>query len=481
MSAYESAVTQLHKLGQELARTSGHKFDLELVRVLLAQLDHPEKRFPSVLIAGTNGKGSTAATLASILQSGGHRTALYTSPHLLRVNERIRVDGEEIDEEDFAAAYEVVEEAAQALLRSGKLPWHPSFFEMLTTMAFSHFAASRVDIAVLEVGMGGRLDATNVVDPLVSIITDISLDHEKFLGSTIREIAREKAGILRPGGILVTLPQHPEANEVIGQTALECAAVTVTAVPFVPPVSPGAEPVPATETNPAGTRIGCTALRNRYRMAVMGEQITVDSPLVGRHQWRNLALAMAAAEQLNRLGLKLSPGNVAEGIRRTRWPGRFEVMAADPLRSFPAVILDGAHNPAGAWALRAALSQYLRSSGHSGQDEDQRRLTFVFGAMRDKAVAEIASILFPLAQHVIATRAQTPRSASPEEICALSQRIFTGIEIQASVPQALERARSLAGQEGVVVVAGSIYIVGEAMAVLRSWQERELTTQPERL
>jgi len=326
--------------------------------------------------------------------------------------------------------------------------------------------------------MGGRLDATNVVDPLVSIITDISLDHEKFLGSTIREIAREKAGILRPRGILVTLPQHPEANEVIGQTALNWDAVMVSAVPFVPPVSPGAEPVPATETNPApGGR--SVALRNRYPLAVMGEQIIVDSPLLGRHQWRNLALAIAAAEQLNRLGLRLSPANVAEGIRRTHWPGRFEVMAADPLRGVPQIILDGAHNPAGAWALRAALSQCLRSSGHPVQDEE-RRLILVFGAMRDKAIAEIASILFPLAQHVIATRAQTPRSAPPEEIQAAGQRIGTDIETQADVAQGLERACSLAGQDGVVVVAGSIYIVGEAMAVLQSWKERELTLQPER-
>src|SRR5581483_1885081 len=172
-ASYDSAVARMYALGHELAHTPSHKFDLKLMRVLLAALDHPERRFPSVLIAGTNGKGSTAATLASILQASGLRTALYTSPHLVRINERIQINGRPIDDEKFALLHDLVERTAERLIEDGELPWHPSFFEMLTAMAFEHFATSKIEIAVLEVGMGGRLDATNVVDPRVSVITDI--------------------------------------------------------------------------------------------------------------------------------------------------------------------------------------------------------------------------------------------------------------------------------------------------------------------
>ncbi|HLX73930.1 MAG TPA: Mur ligase family protein, partial [Terriglobales bacterium] len=230
LMSYDSAVANLYALGHELARTPSHKFDLAHMRVLLAALGHPERRFPNVLIAGTNGKGSTAATLASILFAAGYRTALYTSPHLVRLNERIRINGEEISDAEFAAIHERVEQIANRLAAAGKLPWHPSFFEMLTAIAFEHFAQAKVDIAVLEVGMGGRLDATNVVEPVVSVITDISLDHQKFLGNTIAEIAGEKAGIIHPGGVVVTLPQHPAANDVIGNAVLERGARAVSAV-----------------------------------------------------------------------------------------------------------------------------------------------------------------------------------------------------------------------------------------------------------
>src|SRR5690349_1492773 len=237
-SSYQSAVARMYALGHELAHTPSSKFDLAHMRVLLSALEHPENKFRSVLIAGTNGKGSTAATLASILQASGLRTALYTSPHLVRINERIRTNGEQISDNQFALLHDVVDRTAERLVEDGELPWHPSFFEMLTAIAFEYFANNKVEIAVLEVGMGGRLDATNVVDPLLSVITDISFDHQKFLGNTIAEIAREKAGIIRPNGVLVTLPQTPEANDVIGRVALEAGAKAVSAVPFVPPVSP---------------------------------------------------------------------------------------------------------------------------------------------------------------------------------------------------------------------------------------------------
>src|SRR5258708_29610054 len=232
----------MYALGHELAQTTSHKFDLAHMRVLLAALENPERRFPSVLIAGTNGKGSTAATLASILRASGSQTGLYTSPHLIRINERIQINEGGVSNGKFGVVNDMVERAEEGLVEEGELPWHPSFFEMLTAMAFEHFATSKVEIAVLEVGMGGRLDATNVVDPRVSVIADISLDHQKFLGDTIAEIAGEKVGIIRRNGIVVTLPQIPAANDVIGNAILDLDARAVSAVPFVPPVSPGATP-----------------------------------------------------------------------------------------------------------------------------------------------------------------------------------------------------------------------------------------------
>src|SRR5437773_8764398 len=239
--SYQTAIERMYALGHELAQAPSHKFELAHMRVLMAALENPERRSSCVLIAGTNGKGSTAATLASILRASGLRTGLYTSPHLVRINERVRINGGEISDDDFALLHDVVDRTAERLVEEHELPWHPSFFEMLTAMAFEYFAREKVDIAVLEVGMGGRLDATNVVEPLVGVITDISLDHQKFLGNTVAEIAHEKVGIIRPGGVVVTLPQHPQANDVIGNAILDAGARGISAVQYVPPVSPGAE------------------------------------------------------------------------------------------------------------------------------------------------------------------------------------------------------------------------------------------------
>src|SRR5579862_4976620 len=289
--SYETAVASMFALGHELAQTPSNKFDLAHMRVLLGAMKHPERTFPSVLIAGTNGKGSTAATLASILRASGLKTGLYTSPHLVRINERIRVSEDEISDDDFARLHGEVDRVAEKLVEQGELPWHPSFFEMMTAIAFAHFAQQQVEIAVLEVGMGGRLDATNVVEPLISVIADISLDHQKFLGNTVGEIAREKVGIIRHGGVVVTLPQQPEANDVIGNTILDLDAVGVSAVQYVPPVSPA-----STEYQVARTEQHHSV--SRYRLQVHGTEILVETPLVGRHQLRNVALAIAAAEEL---------------------------------------------------------------------------------------------------------------------------------------------------------------------------------------
>jgi dihydrofolate synthase/folylpolyglutamate synthase len=458
--SYESAIARMFALGHELAHTPSHKFDLAHMRVLLAAMENPERQFKSVLVAGTNGKGSTAATLASILGASGLRTGLYTSPHLIRINERIRINGECISDDTFALIHDVVDRTAERLVEEKELPWHPSFFEMLTAMAFEHFSREKVDIAVLEVGMGGRLDATNVVEPLVSAITDISLDHQKFLGNTVAEIAREKVGIIRQGGAVVTLPQLPEANDVIGNAILDRQARGISAVPYVPPVSPGSTPYfqgcDAEERwdEKSGSPSSRATPISSYPLLIMGKQIQVETPLVGRHQLRNIALAIATAEELHNQGFPVTPETIERGIRETRWPGRFHVIGHSA--SWPEIVMDVAHNPAGAWALRSTLSACYEG----------RRLTFVFGAMRDKAIGEIAEILFPLAERVIVTKADNPRSASPEEIRAAAARTSVEIIDAENVPAALAQGKVLMEDDGAMVVTGSIYIVGEAMREL---------------
>jgi dihydrofolate synthase / folylpolyglutamate synthase len=454
---YQRAVQHLLALGHELG--TNRKFDLDHMRVLAQALGNPQRRFASVLIAGTNGKGSTAATLASILQTAGHPTGLYTSPHLQRVNERIRVNGEQISDPELAEIHERVENAATALVADGKLPHPPSFFEMLTAMAFEYFASTGVEIAVLEVGMGGRLDATNIVDPCISVITDVALDHQQFLGNTVGEIAKEKAGIIREKGTVVMLPQHPEANDVLGNIAMERHAHAVSAVEYVPDVSPAGN-LPSREHNPHNE--GHPELNERnasavegsafsYQVNVLGKEITVASPLIGRHQLRNTALAIAAAAEVNNCGFKVTAGDIERGIREARWPGRLQIIPGSPR-----ILLDVAHNPAGAWALRSAISTYF----------EDVPLTILFGAMRDKAIAEMTQILFPLAGRVIATQPENPRAATPAEIAELAASTGAEIIMGPDIAAALERARAATPANGLVVVTGSIYLVGAVMGML---------------
>jgi dihydrofolate synthase / folylpolyglutamate synthase len=445
--SYQTAIARMYALGHELAQMPAHKFDLAHMRVLLAALEHPERRFPSVLIAGTNGKGSTAATLASILKTSGVRTGLYTSPHLIRINERIQINGQQISDDDFAWLHDVLDRSAERLVIEGELPSHPSFFEMLTALAFEYFSRQRADIAVLEVGMGGRLDATNVVQPLVSVITDISLDHQKFLGNTITEIAHEKVGIIRPNGVVVTLPQQPEANNVIGSKILEMSARAASAVSYVPAVSPASPQYVVAGTREPEDRL------SRYPLQVMGREVLIETPLLGRHQLRNVALAIRTAEELAKQGFPITPAAVERGARETHWPGRFQVVPAT--QESPQYVLDVAHNPAGAWALRSTLSACF----------PDREFVLIFGAMLDKAIGEMGEILFPMASRVIVTRAENPRAAAPEEIQA-AIRVTADCEPAPDVGFALERARTLAGSGGLVVITGSIYVIGEAMAKL---------------
>jgi dihydrofolate synthase / folylpolyglutamate synthase len=444
--SYAAALDRLHARAAELHVAPGqprHKFRLEEMQTLVAALGHPERRFRSVLIAGTNGKGSASATLSAILLAAGYRSGLYTSPHLDRVNERIRIAGTPISDSDFARHYFRVDDCAAQLVSEGRLPDYPSFFETLTALAFLAFAEAEIDLAVLEVGMGGRLDATNVVDPLLSVITDVSLDHMEWLGHTIPEIAREKAGILRPNGVLVTLPQHPGANQAIGEVAVALNVRGVNAAEYVPAFA-GEE------------HMESSTLRNRYPLTVLGEAIEVDSPLAGAHQRRNIALAIAAAVELSEHhGFRITPAAIESGIRQTRWPGRLERIA---IPGKPDLLLDVAHNPAGAWALRAALS--------SLESDSPRRKVLVFGCMQDKAYEEMAQILFPLFDLVVATSVPSPRSASAEEIIAAADK--TGVRAIAAHDgrDALAKAWAATSANDRIVVAGSVYLVGEVRPLL---------------
>ena len=441
--SYQSAIDHLAAMAPELATQTGHtrrKFSLDEVGILMTALGNPHRTFPSVLIAGTNGKGSTAATLAAILAASGLRTGLYTSPHLVRPNERIRIDGAEISDADFAELFFRVRSAGLKLVEDGKLAQLPSFFETLTAMAFLHFSEPAIEIAVLEVGMGGRLDATNIVDPLLSIITDISLDHMEWLGPTISDIAREKAGIMRRGGTLITLPQLPEANQVLGEVAASLSVLGVSAVPYMP------------ATDPAHAN-----QQTSYTIEVLGQPIQVDSPLRGAHQHRNIALAIAAAVELSiSHGFPITAKSIAQGIRNTRWPARLERLLVQDPSTHAATdwILDVAHNPAGAWALRAGLRDILAN---------QPLGALVFSCLMDKPVNEMAQILFPLFEKVIFAPISSTRATPMRDLLAAASSTGTPALAATSVAQAIELASEYAKAHPAtpVVVSGSVYLVGD--------------------
>jgi len=426
--SYAAAIDNLSALIPELFATSGgprRKFSLKEIGVLCEALGGPQRRFPSVLVAGTNGKGSTASTLASIAREAGLRVGLYTSPHLDRVNERIRLNGQDIPDEDFARFYFEVHDTAQRLVLDKTLPALPSYFELLTALAFVYFAESGVDLAVLEVGMGGRLDATNIVEPVLSVITDISLDHQEWLGETIGLIAREKAGILRRNGTLVTLPQHPEANQAIGEVATELDVRGINAAEYMPQI--GASPV------------------RPYSIRVQGADVVVDSPLKGAHQHRNVALAIAAAVELAQ-SFPITPAAIESGIRKTYWPGRLERVS---IAGQPEFVLDVAHNPGGAWALRSALSA-----------EEEASQVLIFACLRDKPLREMAQILFPIFKHVVLAPIHSPRATEVAELLAAAEETGVPSTPSSTVEEAIEIALRL--RPARIVISGSLYLVGEA-------------------
>ncbi len=409
------------------ARTRlGIKFGLAGIRALTAALGHPERAYPCLLVAGTNGKGSVVAYVDAVLRASGLRVGRYTSPHLLRVNERITVAGREISQAKLEAAVTRVRQAADRLVGAGRLSDHPTYFEAVTAAAFDHFRRERVEVAVLEVGMGGRLDATNVCRPLASAIVSIARDHEAYLGHSLAAIAREKAGVLRQGRVTVLGPLPASARRAVAREAGRLGATLVEARHGV-----------RTRENARSFDLvtpGCTYRHLR--------------PLPGRHQRDNLLVALRLLEAAAAAGLPVDLARASGAIANTRWPGRLQWIPGRPR-----LLLDGAHNPAGA----KALAEYLRPRGP---------FVLVFGAMSDKDLAELAGVLFPPADSVVLTRAPLERAATPEEIVVRAGAPARRAYREADPAKALALARRLAGRERFVVVAGSLYLVGEVLKQL---------------
>jgi dihydrofolate synthase/folylpolyglutamate synthase len=418
------------------ARTRfGIKFGLGTMRALLAEMGHPERGFPTLLVAGTNGKGSVVAYVDAVLRASGLLTGRYTSPHLVRLNERIVVGGREIKDRALESSVARVRAAAERLVRAGRMRQHPTFFEALTAAAFDHFRQVGVDVAVLEVGMGGRLDATNVAEPLASAIVSIDFDHQAYLGTTLAAIAREKAGVLRRGRTTVVGPMAREARRSIATRAQAVGARLVDARRGVI------------------LREGSGGLDVR----TPGARYRALRPLRGAHQRDNLLVALRLLEAAKAAGLGVDLRRAAEAIRATRWPGRLQWIDGDP-----PLLLDGAHNPAGARALAAQLRTLPP-------------FVLLFGVMADKDVEALAARLFPLAAAVVLTRPRVSRATSPAAIARRAGALGRGAEREADPRAALALARRRAkalGPGTPVVVAGSLYLVGEVLALRKGMRRK---------
>jgi dihydrofolate synthase / folylpolyglutamate synthase len=425
---YGQFLQHLRRRGNEV---QGIDLGLDRIAAVMRAFGNPQQAYPSLHIAGTNGKGSVAAMAESILRHAGSKTGLYTSPHLVHLEERIRIAGELIAADRFAHAASDVRRVERRLLRRQELGRQLTYFEFVTACAFVQFAREKVDVAILEVGLGGLHDATNIVLPAGCVITGISYDHQWLLGNTLAEIAAEKAGIIKNGVPVTLAAQRLEARRVLLRKAHEMRA-----------------PVLQIETDCRleirGNR------RGRYTFDLATPSRThrgLRLSLAGRHQTRNAALAVAALE---RMGGELTVRAVKEGLAHTRWPGRL-----DEYKARRRTLLDGAHNVEGAKLLRDFLTEQ-RQSG----------IQLVFGAVRDKDIGSMGRALFPLADSIHLTRMSNPRAADPADVAAMHRRFGNRMRIHDNPRHALENAWSVCPRHGLVVVTGSLYLVGEVLPLL---------------
>jgi dihydrofolate synthase / folylpolyglutamate synthase len=430
---FEESLDYLLSLGHE---TLTIKLGLRNTEQLLDRLGNPQKSYQSVQIAGTNGKGSTAVVLDSICRAAGIKTGLFTSPHLVSITERIVIAGHEISTCDFARYATTVRLTADELVVHGRLEALPTFFEHVTAIALLAFREAGVELAILETGLGGRLDATTVAGADTVAVTPLALDHQEYLGETLAEIASEKAAIIRPGTTAIIAPQPPQALDVILQ---RCNETGVT-----PRVVNEQQTVIHSATPDGHFRVTFESSEGRYENVLLG--------LRGRHQILNTALALQLAESLRDRDFDIPDVAIIKGIENANHPGRLEVFEGSPT-----FLLDGAHNPSGAQALRQYLEDFMSGS-----------LTLIFGAMKDKKLEEIAAILFPLADHLILTQPDNPRSAGVDDMLRLAAKFSTNEKIIAtsSVSEALDKAREITPARGLICVTGSLYLLGEMKTII---------------
>jgi dihydrofolate synthase/folylpolyglutamate synthase len=397
----------------------GIRLGLEQMSGLLARMADPQNAFPTVIIAGTNGKGSVASMTASILSAAGYKTGLYTSPDLIDFRERIRIDGEMISESETVSCVASVQKHVVETV---------SYFEFITAMAFLYFQRQNVDIAVLEVGLGGRLDATNVVTPLVSVITNISLEHQDYLGDTLAAIAVEKAGVVKPNGVCLTAARQKAVLAVLDSVCRE--------------------------KNAALYRLGRDIRTMRSKNGVfsyrgIGRDFKgLHAPFTGSHQITNAALALGVIEMIDTpaSSFSISDEAVFRGLSDARWEGRLEILDHAPL-----LLVDGAHNQAGVSTLCRALAK----------DFVYRKLVLVFGVMGDKNYRVMARMLFPLAETVILTRPPSDRALPPQHLVPLATSYNRNVLVVEDPEEALNRARLQAASDDLICAAGSLYLVGE--------------------
>ncbi len=454
MLTYEEALDYLYSFVDysttRVERYSAQAFDLGRMAALLGLMGNPQTKYLCLHLAGTKGKGSVSAMCASVLKAAGYRTGFYTSPHLQDFCERIQINGQLIPRQAVAA---IVDDLRPLAARVPKI----THWELVTALSFEYFAREDVEVAVIEVGLGGRLDSTNVITPLVSVITSLSYDHTNLLGSTLAQIAGEKAGIIKPGVPLVSAPQPPEALEVLMRTAhARGAPLTLVGRDWLfRPLSHSLESQ-TFEIWSAEEERQLNALRASGHV-IDWRPTRLETPLLGAHQVENGAVAVAALTALRQQGLPISPDAIREGLRTVRWPGRFEILGRQPF-----VVADGAHNRDSARKLAAALDDYFPG----------RRVVMIFGASSDKDVDGMFAELLPHVAHLIFTQAVQPRALDPEDLieqAAPHRQGHLTLEVSVPVARALERALELSGPGDVVLACGSLFVVAEVRA---AWGER---------
>jgi dihydrofolate synthase/folylpolyglutamate synthase len=412
---YNSCLKTMYAL-----RRFGIILGLGTIKNILSALGDPQNDFNCIHIAGTNGKGSVASALSAILHESGYRVGLYTSPHLVRFNERICINNRQIANKDVVKSY-------QAVKRVHHGDRSPTFFEFSTAMALYTFSRQKVDWAVIETGMGGRYDATNIIKPAISIITNVSMEHRDYLGSTIAEIAREKAGIIKQMTPVVTAVKQKQARSVVREVAQKKSApLFMLGKDF------------AVRQHPSG-HFSYYGFENTWRH--------LKTPLLGHYQVQNAALALAASELLTKNNVSISRESIKQGLANTRWPGRLEIVCDNPL-----VILDGAHNLIAARNLARFLADNLA----------KRRITLVIGILDDKPYASMLKSLLPQCSRAIITRAKTGRALDPQRLYKTAQNLVSDVSIVPDVSDAFRQAVETAASDEVICVAGSLYVVGEA-------------------